>query len=150
MHIRASILIYHTVIACILHSWASQVALVVKNLPASAGDAGDTGLTPGSGWSRGDHGSAHQYSWLEKSMDRGTWWATVHGVTERLKWLSTHALCISRCALLKLINWPFVEKNYKPQFIWFTTRPVLRSPGIRGGQKTDEVSFSADLEMPDW
>ena len=34
--------------------WASQVVLVVKNLPATAGDAGDTGLIPGSGSSPGD------------------------------------------------------------------------------------------------
>ena len=34
-------------------SWASQVVLVVKNPPASAGDIRDTGLTPGSGRSTG-------------------------------------------------------------------------------------------------
>ena len=50
---------------------ASQVALVVKNLPASAGVAGDVGLIPGSGrCSGGGHGNAIQYSCLENSMDR--------------------------------------------------------------------------------
>ena len=54
--------------------------LVVKSLPASEGD---TGSIPGLGRSPGA-GSDNplQYSCLENSMDRGAWWATVHGVTK--------------------------------------------------------------------
>ena len=53
---------------------------VGKNHPASAGDPGDVGLTPGSGRSHGGgNGNPLQYSCLENSMDRGTWWATVPG-----------------------------------------------------------------------
>ena len=64
-------------------SWASQVVLVVKNPPASAGDIRDTGLTPGSGRSAGGRrGKPLQYSCLGNPMDRGAWWATVHGVAE--------------------------------------------------------------------
>ena len=67
----------------VLFSRASQVALVVENLPASAGDIRDMGLIPGSRRSpEGGHGNPLQYSCLESSMDRGAWWATVHGVTE--------------------------------------------------------------------
>ena len=52
---------------------------VVKNPPANAGDAGDAGLIPGSGRSPGvGSGSLLQYSWLENSMNREAWWATVH------------------------------------------------------------------------
>ena len=59
---------------------ASQVVLVVKNHPANAGDAG---LIPGSRrYPGGGHGHPLQYSCLEKSMDRGDWWATVHRITE--------------------------------------------------------------------
>ena len=61
-----------------------QVALVVKNPPANAGDARDTGLIPG--WGRspgGGHGNPLQYSCLENSMDRGAWRATVHRVAKR-------------------------------------------------------------------
>ena len=51
-------------------SGASQVALVVKNLPASAGVAGDVSLIPGSGrCSGGGHGNPIQYSCLENPMD---------------------------------------------------------------------------------
>ena len=52
------------------------MALVVKNLPAVAGDIS---LIPGSRRSPGGgHGNPLQYSCLENPMDRGAWWATVH------------------------------------------------------------------------
>ena len=60
---------------------ASQVALVVKNLPAKAGDMRDVSLIPGSGRSPGGgHGNPLQYSCLENPMDRGVWKAIVHRV----------------------------------------------------------------------
>ena len=62
---------------------ASQVALVVKNLPAKAGDRRNAGLIPGSGRSPGErHGNPLQYSCLGNPMDRGAWQATVHGVAK--------------------------------------------------------------------
>ena len=61
----------------------NQVALVVKNLPANEGDIRDVGSIPGSGRSPGKgNGNPLQYSCLENPMDRGAWWATVHGVTK--------------------------------------------------------------------
>ena len=46
-------------------------------------EAGDLGLIPGSGRSPGGgSGNPLQYSCLENSMDKGAWWATVHGVTK--------------------------------------------------------------------
>ena len=60
---------------------ASQVALLVKKLPANGGDIRDAALIPGSGRSPGErHGNPLQYSCLENPMDRGAWWATVHRV----------------------------------------------------------------------
>ena len=77
--------------------WASQVALVVKNTLAKAGDIRDSGLIPGSGRSPGErHGNPLQYSCLESPEDGGAWWGAVHKVTQsqtRLKRLSMHA-CI--------------------------------------------------------
>ena len=53
---------------------------VVKNLPVSVGDVD---LIPGSGRSPGERNSnTLQHSWLENSMDRGAWWATVCGVAK--------------------------------------------------------------------
>ena len=55
------------------------MALVVKNLPANAGDVRDAGLIPWSGRSPGGrHGNLLQYSCPENPMDRGAWRATVH------------------------------------------------------------------------
>ena len=55
------------------------MALVVKNLAVNERDLRDAGSTPGSG--RG-HGNPFRYSCLENPIDRGAWWATVHGVTK--------------------------------------------------------------------
>ena len=83
--------------------WASQVALLEKNSPANAGDAGsisESGRSPAAG----GHGSPLQYSCLENPMDRGAWRATIHGVAKSWTWLkrlSTHA-CMS--GLLQLKN----------------------------------------------
>ena len=72
---------------------ASQVVLVVKNLPANVGDIRDMGSIPESGRSLGgEHGNPLQYSCLENPMDRGAWWAPARGVAKsqtRLKRLST-------------------------------------------------------------
>ena len=63
--------------------WASQVALVEKNLPAKAADIRDAGLIPGSGRSfGGGNGNSLQFSCLGNPMDRGAWFVTVHGVAK--------------------------------------------------------------------
>ena len=54
--------------------------LMVKNLPANAGDTGSIprlGRSPGQG-----NGNPLQHPCLENLMDRGAWWAAVHGVTK--------------------------------------------------------------------
>ena len=56
---------------------------MVKNLPANAGDTRDASSIPGPGRSPGEgNGNPFQYSYLENSMDRGAWWAAVHGVAK--------------------------------------------------------------------
>ena len=68
-----------------------QVALVVKNMPVSAGDLGlipRLGRSPG-----GEHGDPLQYSCLENPLDRGAWWAMVPRVAQgktKVKQLSMH------------------------------------------------------------
>ena len=61
---------------------------MAKNLSADAGDVGSVpGLRrfPGEG-----NGNLFQYSFLENFIDRGAWWATVHGVAKSLTQLSAH------------------------------------------------------------
>ena len=74
---------------------AFQVALVIKNPPANAGDARDSGSIPALGRSPGGgHDNPLQYSSLGNPVEREAWQATVHEVAKsrtRLKQLSTHA-----------------------------------------------------------
>ena len=61
------------------------MALVVNNLPANAEDVRVAGLIPGSGRPPGGgNGNPFQYFCLGNPMERGAWWAAVHGVTKEL------------------------------------------------------------------
>ena len=68
---------------------------IIKGFPGgsegkeSACNVGDLGSIPGLGRSPGEgNGNPLQYSCLENPMDRGAWWATVHGVAKSRIWLS--------------------------------------------------------------
>ena len=81
------------------------MGLVAKNPPAHAGDARDSGLTPGSGRSSGGgNGKPLQSSCLKISMDKEAWWVTVHGVrkeldmTEHMRMI--HKLMSKACQIL--------------------------------------------------
>ena len=66
---------------------------MVKNLPASAGEIRDAGLTPLSGRYPGrEKGNSLKYSCLENPMDSEVWRATVHGVTQSQTRLNTVVL----------------------------------------------------------
>ena len=87
-----------------LCKWVSQVAQVVKNPSASAGDMS---LIPGSGRSPGEgNGNALQCSCPGNPVDRGAWWATVHGVAKSRTRLrdSTHTPCAIHCLTNKSLE----------------------------------------------
>ena len=72
-----------------ISGFATQVVLVVKNPPTNAGDTEDTGSIPGLARSPGGgNGNPLPYPRLENLMDRGAWWATVHGITKSQTCLS--------------------------------------------------------------
>ena len=82
---------------------------MVKNLPANAGDTGDAGLIPGWGSSPGGgNGNPLQHSCLGNGMDRGAWWATVHGghkeldITEQLSMHVIFEILVSMSLFLKI------------------------------------------------
>jgi len=57
--------------------------VAISFLPANVGDVRDAGSIPGLGRSPGGrHGKPLQYSCLENPMDRGAWWASVHGIAK--------------------------------------------------------------------
>ena len=73
-------------------SFHHQVALVVKNPPANAGNAREVDMIPRQGRSPGvGNGNPLQYSCLEHPMDRRPWQATVHGVAMSRMRLSARA-----------------------------------------------------------
>ena len=81
------------------------MALVIKNLPANAGGAGDAALIPGSGRSPGGgNGDSFQYSCLENSMGRGAWQATAHGAAKSRTRLSDWAQAHKNIKLINFIN----------------------------------------------
>ena len=56
---------------------------MIKNLPGNVGETGGVGLIPGSGGSSGvGNSNLLQCSYLENPMDRGAWWAPLHGGTK--------------------------------------------------------------------
>ena len=66
---------------------------MVKKPTANAGDIRDVNSIPDPGRSTGGgNGNPLQYSCLENFVDRGAWWATVHGVSKSQTGLRTHTL----------------------------------------------------------
>ena len=77
---------------------ASQVALVVKNLPNNAGNVEDMDSIPGLGGSSGGgHGNPFHYSCLENSIDSEAWWATVHRAARNQTPLKQHSMHTPWC-----------------------------------------------------
>ena len=91
---------------------------MVKNMPASAGDARDVGSVLRLGRSPGEgNGNLFQYSFLENSMNREAWRATVHGVlksrTQLRDWVQC-SLTISSSATLFSCLQSFPESGSFP------------------------------------
>jgi len=101
--------------------------LVVKNLPANAGDRRDMGLIPGLGRSSGGgHGNPFQYSCLENPMDKGAWQATVLKVTKSQTWLKWLRI-LARMTICMVMATKFDRKSkFKGQLFFedviYTTR----------------------------
>ena len=103
-------------------SWisASQVVLVVKNLPANAGDVRDVGSIPGLGKSPGGgHGNPLQYSCLQNPMDRGAWQATSIG-SQRVGHYWSDLACIQELNLLFNLgeNWQLYNDGCSHPWRW--------------------------------
>ena len=82
----------HCIYTYLCSIWGFLGGTMVKNSPTNAGGAGDLDSIPGSERSPGEgNGNPLQYSCLGNPMDRGAWWATVHGVAESQTQLSNWA-----------------------------------------------------------
>ena len=94
--------IWHGIVCLCCIEAMDFLGLLVKNLPASAGDAGsipEWGRSPGGG-----NGNPLQCSCLENSRDRGAWLTTVHGVTKSQIWLSNQACTMNKCSLSECLH----------------------------------------------
>ena len=120
----------------------SHVGLVVKNLPANAGDIRDGGSIPRSGRSPGGgHDTPLQYSCLENPMDRGAWRATVHRVSKnrkRLKRLSTHVPFLEQVVCVNSFRQLGGSRKF---FLGFPGGPVLKSPLANAGDTSSIPSL---------
>ena len=103
----------------VIHDWMTFTSgWVVKNTLANAAD---TGLIPGSGKSPGEgNGSPLQYSCLGNTMERGAWWAIVHGVTKELtQWLTNNKKMVGKKQKErkpKIISTSFQTHNHSYSF----------------------------------
>ena len=85
-----------------------------SEVKASACNAGHLGLIPGLGKFPGEgNGNQLQYSCLGNSMDRGTWWATVHGVATSRTQLSDFTFTFKERAMKIFIYKYFADKKAK-------------------------------------
>ena len=124
--------IYNTVLLTVNTDFPSGSA--GKESTCNVGDTGDLGLIPRSRrFPGGGHGNPLQYSCQENPMDRGDWWATVHGVTKnrtQLKWLSlAHHSLESLCRILYTQNLFILKQGictfWPPSLILPTSTPSL-------------------------
>ena len=110
-------------------------------MPANVGEAGNAGSIPGLGRSSGvGNGNPLQCSCLENSMDRGIWWATVHGVTQSQSQLSTHSYSHSVKTVLKISNFALVPGwwrvvGYSLVMLGSGSEPPLRQPLDHKGKR---------------
>ena len=131
--------------------WISQVS--GKESTCNSGVAGDAGSIPGSGRFPGEgNGNPLQYSRLENPMDRGAWWATVHGVANhqtRLKQLSMHArfICsrvnrhvMSSCWMSGVLNGTFLIWTSDQWSMAWIQSPFLQNSCWKG-KLTGLISF---------
>ena len=103
------------------------MALVVKNLPASAGDIRDVGSIPGLGRSPGEgNGNPLQYSCQDNRVDRGAWWATVHMVSKSQTWLKgLSALTLNNNSVLKSSHVWSVASIFTQKLTYIISSPYL-------------------------
>ena len=115
---KSNLSCYNCITWSIMHAswWASLVAQTVKNLPATR----ETWVQslgqedpPGEG-----HGNPLQYSYLKNSMDRGDWWAAVHGVTKSwTDWAHTHTH--THTSTYKHLSGPTLWNNMSSEIVHY-------------------------------
>ena len=109
---------------------------VCSDSKESTFNARDQGSIPGSGRSHGEgNGYPFQYCCLENPMDRGAWWATVHGIAKSWKnwvtftcmWIILTPLLLIKIILAMPYHVIFINKPHR--FIGCNSRTLFMSEG---------------------
>ena len=101
---------------------------VVKNLPANERDIRDMGSIP---VSERSPGNPLQYSCLENSMDRGAWWATVHGAAKSWIELSIAQHIWNNDEGNTVLKWQYIVKDrYKSLIMFYKALKCSYHPDI--------------------
>ena len=123
---------------------------VVKNLPANAGDAGDTGSIPGSERSPGEgNGSPFQYSCLENSTDKGAWQAIYSPRGRKESDMTKHACNehsrLTHLLILETFHFPWGSHSYQQPYLW--QWPQAPGSSRQGEVNEGQVEAVADAEL---
>ena len=121
-----------------------------SNSKESACNVGDPGSEPGLGRSPGEgNGNPLQYSCLENLMDRGAWWATVHGVTKSWTRLSDlHFPCVRWIPIMFIFLWPKVTPPLKYWTLDLVISPVFDFKSV--GPLVTEALLAIYHEVSQW
>ena len=118
----------------------------------SACNAGDPGSIPGLGKSPGEgNGTPPQYSCLENPMDRGAWWAAVHGVTKTRTWLSdfvSFTWCWTMSVASMASKYVCSLKENTGDCLWLASRhpPSSKSTSVSGHLLTSRAWLLCGLQ----
>ena len=115
-----------------------------SNGKKSACSTGDPGSTPGSGRSGEGNGNPLQYSCQQNSMDRGAWWATVHGVAKSGTQLSDFKRQKTGTHLHRLFYW---LQLMWPHIIFQLELEVSICPLMLTGRDPSEISQTCHLQI---
>ena len=140
----------------LIQQWGSPGGSVVKNSRANAEDTGDGGLIPGFGrFPGGGNDNSLSYSCLKNPIDRGAWWATVHGVTKSQNEYTQHS-CTRINLTVTMLNDPescaCVLSRLSPvqlfQTLWAVAHQAPLSTGFSRQEYWNGLPFLPPRDLP--
>ena len=121
---------------------------MVKNLPANTGDARDTGSIPGLERTPGvENGNSLQYTWLENSIGRGAWRATVWGVMHSITISKQIPVVLQSLSHVQLFVTPWTAAH-QASLSFTITQSLLRLTSIESVMPSNQLILCRPLLLP--